>query len=77
MCFEGTYEGGEVGTMRQRRILIESDPKRQEAKNKKKLARLKKKMEVMQQRRKKKEARDQSELCQTRRRVQSLDFCSS
>jgi hypothetical protein len=55
MCFEGTYEGGKVAAMKRRRMLIEADPKRQEAKNKKKLARLKKKMEVM-QRKKREEA---------------------
>ncbi|KAL3804232.1 hypothetical protein ACHAW5_011152 [Stephanodiscus triporus] len=54
MCFEGMYEGGKVAAMKRRRMLIEADPKRQEAKNKRKLARLKKKMEVMQ--RKKMEA---------------------
>jgi hypothetical protein len=35
--------------MKRRRMLIEADPKRQEAKTKKKLAKLKKKMEAMQQ----------------------------
>lgn len=54
ICFEGIYEGGKVAAMQRRRILIEADPKRQEAKNKKKLAKLKKKMEAMQ--RKKEEA---------------------
>lgn len=55
MCFEGMYEGGKVGAMRRRRMLIEADPKRREAKNKRTLARLKRKMEAM-QRRKKEEA---------------------
>ena len=55
MCFEGTYEGGKVAAMRRRRMLIEADPKRQEAKNKRKLARLKRKMEAM-QRKKREEA---------------------
>ena len=55
MCFEGTYEGGKVAAMKRRRMLIEADPKRQEAKNKKKLARLRKKMEAM-QRKKREEA---------------------
>lgn len=48
-CFEGIYEGGKVEAMKRRRILIEADPKRQEAKAKKKIAKLKKKMEAMQQ----------------------------
>ncbi|KAL7535406.1 hypothetical protein ACHAWF_005157 [Thalassiosira exigua] len=54
ICFDGIYEGGKVAAMKRRRMLIEADPKRQEAKNKKKLAKLKKKMEAMQ--RKKEEA---------------------
>ena len=54
ICFEGIYDGGKVAAMKRRRMLIEADPKRQEAKNKKKLAKLKKKMEAMQ--RKKEEA---------------------
>jgi poly(A) polymerase len=53
ICFE-SYEGGKVSAMKRRRMLIEADPKRQEAKNKKKLAKLKKKMERIQ--RKKREA---------------------
>mmetsp|Transcript_30566 Transcript_30566/g.64673 ORF Transcript_30566/g.64673 Transcript_30566/m.64673 type:complete len:841 (+) Transcript_30566:31-2553(+) len=54
ICFEDTYEGGKVAAMKRRRILIEADPKRKEAKNKMKLAKLKKRMEDMQ--RKKEEA---------------------
>ena len=54
ICFDDIYEGGKVAAMKLRRKLIEADPKRQEAKNKKKLAKLKKKMEAMQ--RKKQEA---------------------
>lgn len=54
ICFEDMYEGGKVAAMKRRRMLIEADPKWQEAKNKKKLAKLKKKMEAMQ--RKKMEA---------------------
>mmetsp|Transcript_7392 Transcript_7392/g.15206 ORF Transcript_7392/g.15206 Transcript_7392/m.15206 type:complete len:836 (+) Transcript_7392:35-2542(+) len=53
ICFEGIYEGGKVAAMKRRRVLIEADPKRQEAKAKKRLAKLKKKMEAIQ---KKKEA---------------------
>jgi len=48
ICFEGIYEGGKVAAMKRRRVLIEADPKFQEAKNKKKLAKLKKRMEAMQ-----------------------------
>ncbi|KAL7490112.1 hypothetical protein ACHAW6_015874 [Cyclotella cf. meneghiniana] len=50
ICFEGMYEGGKIAAMKRRRLLIEADPKRQEAKAKKKLAKLKKKMEAIQQR---------------------------
>jgi len=53
ICFD-SYEGGKVSAMKRRRMLIEADPKRQEAQNKKKLAKLKKKMEAIQ--RKKREA---------------------
>lgn len=53
ICFE-SYEGGKVSAMKRRRMLIEADPKRQEAKNKKKLVKLKKRMETIQ--RKKREA---------------------
>ncbi|KAL7470771.1 hypothetical protein ACHAXS_011045 [Conticribra weissflogii] len=48
ICFEGIYEGGKIAAMKRRRMLIEADPKRQEAKAKKKLAKLKKKMEAIQ-----------------------------
>ncbi|KAL9190148.1 hypothetical protein ACHAXT_007359 [Thalassiosira profunda] len=54
ICFEGMYEGGKVEAMQKRRRLIEADPKHQEMKNKRRLAKLKKKMEAMQ--RKKAEA---------------------
>lgn len=47
ICFEDTYDGGKIAAMKRRRMLIEADPKRQDAKNKKKLAKLKKKMESM------------------------------
>ena len=53
ICFE-IYEGGKVSALKRRRTIIEADPKRIEAKNKKKLDKLKKKMEAMQ--RKKAEA---------------------
>jgi hypothetical protein len=47
------YEGGKVAAMKRRRLLIEADPKYQQAKTKKNLDKLKKKMASMQ---KKKEA---------------------
>ena len=56
ICFEGMYEGGKIAAMKRRRMLIEADPKRQEAKNKKKLAKLKKKMESMRRKKLKAEA---------------------
>jgi hypothetical protein len=43
------YDGGKAAAMKRRRMLIEADPKRQEAKAKKRLAKLKKKMEAIQQ----------------------------
>ena len=48
ICFEGIYEGGKLTAMKLRRTRIKANPKRQEAKNEKKLARLRKKMEAIQ-----------------------------
>ena len=53
ICFEGIYEGGKIAAMKRRRMLIEADPKRQEAKAKKRLAKLKKKMEKVKQKKEK------------------------
>jgi hypothetical protein len=86
-CFEGIYEGGKIEAMKRRRMLIEADPKRQEAKTKRRLAKLKKKVEAMQQKKvqsassKSKEASNESDvkdepddsLTESRKRKRDVD----
>mmetsp|Transcript_13500 Transcript_13500/g.29905 ORF Transcript_13500/g.29905 Transcript_13500/m.29905 type:complete len:859 (+) Transcript_13500:44-2620(+) len=48
ICFEGMYEGGKVEAMKKRRRIRDADPRRQEAKRVRRLAKLKARMAAMQ-----------------------------